>query len=155
LAKKKKYKIKKEEREPEKKSTPYSRFAEQYNQRPKKKRTPEQIKEYKKIGLLLAGWAVVSASAYIVCVRLEFYPILPIYTFGGAALFFVWLIFNGGFKKIDLEKIEKPEEMGYDEFCKFTDKIKERQKKAKYFLVFFLPLFVIMLVDWYINLRKL
>ncbi|MCL2814256.1 MAG: hypothetical protein FWD23_06625, partial [Oscillospiraceae bacterium] len=132
-AKRKKFKMKKEEE-----NLPYGRL-------PKKKRTPEQINEYKKLGLLLVGWAILTASVYIVCVRFEFYPILPIYTFGGAALFFVWLIFNGGFKKIDLEKIEKPDEMGYDEFCKFIDKLKERQRKAKYFLVLFFPFLVIML----------
>lgn len=143
MAKRKKFKIKKEEN------------LEEYKKPPKKKRTPEQIREYKKLGLLLSGWTVLTASVYIVCVRLEFYPILPIYTFGGAALFFVWLIFNGGFKKIDLEKIEKPDEMGYDEFCKFIDKLKERQRRAKYFLVLFFPFLVIMIVDWYINLRKL
>jgi len=129
-------------------------FVGKYVRPPKKERTPEQIKEYKKLGLLLVGWAILAASVYMVCVQLEFYPIMPIYTFGGAALFLTWLIFNGGFKKIELDKIEKPEEMGYDEFCRFIDKLKERQRKAKYFLALFLPPLVIMLVDWYINLRK-
>ena len=154
MANKKRFKIKDDENKPEENS-PYARFIGKYGQSPKKKRTPEQIKEYKKIALLLVGWAILAASAYIVCIRLEFYPILPIYTFAGAALFIVWLVCNGGFKKIDLEKIEKPDEMGYDEFCKFIDKLKERQRKAKYFLVLFFPLLVIMLLDWYINLRKL
>ncbi|MCL1794794.1 MAG: hypothetical protein FWG34_13105 [Oscillospiraceae bacterium] len=154
MAKKKKFKLKKEEQN-EENISPYARFVGKYGQSQKRKRTPEQISEYKKLALLLVGWSILAASAYIVCIQFEFYPILPIYTFGGAALLILWLVFNGGFKKIDLDKIEKPDEMGYDEFCKFIDKLKERQKKAKYLLAFFLPLLVIMLVDWYINLRHM
>ena len=153
MAKKKRFKIKKEEEPTEENNSPYARFIGRYGQSPKRERTPEQIKEYRKIALLLVGWAIFSASAYVACVQLEFYPIMPIYTFGGAALFLVWVIFNGGVKKVDLEKIEKPEEMGYDEFCRFMEKLKERQRKAKYFLVLFFPLLAIMLLDWLVNLR--
>jgi len=145
---------KNEEKNEEEENSPYSRFIGKYARSPKKERTPEQIKEYKKLGLLIVGWSILAASVYMTCVQFEFYPIMPIYTFGALALFLTWLIFNGGFKKIDLGKIEKPDEMGYDEFCRFIDKLKERQRKAKYFLALFLPPLVIMLVDWYINLRK-
>ena len=65
----------------------------------------------------------------------------------GVALFFVWLVYNGGFKKIDVTKYEKPDDMGYDEFCVFIDKLKERQRKAKYFMILFMPFLVVMFVD--------
>ena len=71
----------------------------------------------------------------------------------GAALFLVWLVFNGGFKKIDVTKYEKPDDMGYDEFCRFIDKLKERQRQAKYFFILFLPFIVVLLIDlWIIGL---
>ncbi|MCL2157948.1 MAG: hypothetical protein FWH48_00905 [Oscillospiraceae bacterium] len=152
MAKTKKYKMKKKEEYEGSESNESKEIESRF---PKKSRTPEQISEYKKLALLLVGWSILSASIYIACVQLEFYPIMPIYTIAAAALFLVWLIFNGGFKKVDVTKYERPEEMGYDEFCKFIDQLKERQKKAKYFLALFFPLVVIMLLDWYINLRKL
>jgi len=150
LAKKnKKYKIKKKE-EQEEENSPYSRFIGKYGQSPRKERTPEEKKEYTKLALFLFGWIILVASVYFVCVQLEFAPVMPIYTVLGVALFFVWLIYNGGFKKIDVTKYEKPDEMGYDEFFRFIDKLKERQRKAKYFLILFIPFLVVMLVDLYI-----
>ena len=150
---KKKFKIKKESREQEQENIG-SRFVGKYGSSPRKKRTPEQIKEYKKLALFLVGWAILVASVYYACVRLEFRPILPIYMIAGAALFCVWLVFNGGFKKIDVDKYEKPDEMGYDAFCDFIAKLKERQRKAKYIMILFMPFFVVMILDWYFNLRK-
>jgi len=73
---------------------------------------------------------------------------MPVYTIAGGALFVVWLIYNGGFKKPDYTQYEKPDEMGYDEYCALLDKLKERQRKAKYFLALFVPFFLIMLVDY-------
>jgi hypothetical protein len=150
LAKKyKKYKIKKEKAEPEQTSLS-SRFTGKYAQSPRRERTPGQKKEYKKLALFLVGWIVLVASVYIACVQLEFAPILPIYTAAGVVLFLVWLVYNGGFKKIDGTKYEKPDDMGYDEFCRFIDKLKERQKKSKYFLILFIPFVVVMLADWWL-----
>lgn len=150
---KKKYKIKKG-RDIEKDNPPASGFIGRYARSPRRERTPEQIKEYKKLAALLVGWSILVASVYYTCTQLEFRPILPIYTVALYALFLAWLIFNGGFKKVDVEQYEKPEEMGYDEFCAFIDKLKERQRKAKYFLALFFPFLAVMLIDWFINLRK-
>ena len=86
----------------------------------------------------------------MVCVRLEFAPVMPIYTGLGLILFTIWVFYNGGFKKLDIEKIEKPEETSYEEFCAFINKLKERQRKAKYFLILFIPFPMIMLVDYVI-----
>jgi hypothetical protein len=131
-----------------------SGFIGKYARSAKRERTPEQIREYKKLGALLVGWAILVASVYYTCARLYFEPIMLIYTVAGYGLFGVWLIFNGGFKKVDVEKYEKPDEMGYDEFCAFIGKLKERQRKAKYFLALFFPFLAVMLIDWFINLRK-
>ena len=98
----------------------------------------------------MVGWIILVASVYYACVQLEFELILPIYTVLSVVLFFVWLVFNGGFKKVDVDKYEKPADMGYDEFCRFIDKLKERQRKAKYFLILFIPFIVVMLVDWWL-----
>jgi len=149
LAKKKKYKIKKEQEEQEQTSLS-SRFTGKYAQSPRRERTPEQKKEYKKLALFLVGWVILVASVYYACVQLEFAPILPIYTVAGLVLFLVWLVYNGGFKKIDVTKYEKPDDMGYDEFCRFIDKLKERQRKAKYFLILFIPFVIVMLADWWL-----
>ena len=150
MAKKhKKYKIKKKE-EQEEENSPYSRFLGKYAQSPRRERTPEEKKEYKKLALFLFVWIIFVASVYYACVQLEFAPVMPIYTIAGVVLFVVWLIYNGGFKKIDVAKYEKPVEMGYDEFCRFIDKLKERQRKAKYFLILFIPFIVVMLADWWI-----
>jgi len=145
---KKKYKVKKTRDEEEPEGSPYSRFIGKYGQSPRKERTPEEKKEYMKLALFLILWTIFLAAVYMTCVALEFEPIMLIYTIAGAALFIVWLIYNGGFKKIDVTKYEKPDDMGYDEFCRFTDKLKERQRKAKYYLVLFLPFIMIMLVDY-------
>lgn len=147
----KKYKVKKakeqEQDEENNEDSAYSRFHGSYARSPRRERPPEQKREYKKLALFLLVWSVFVSSVYYACVQLEFYPVMPIYTFTGFALFIVWLIFNGGFKKIDIEKFEKPEEMGYDEYCLRIEKLKERQRKSKYFLILFLPFLVAMLVD--------
>ena len=121
-----------------------------YGQAPKKARTSEEKREYLKLFLYLVGWVIFTTAVYMVCVRLNFEPIMLIYTILGAVLFLIWLVFNGGFKKIDLDKYEKPDDMGYDEFCAFIDKLKERQKKSKYFLILFIPFPLIMLADYII-----
>jgi len=40
--------------------------------------------------------------------------------------------------------------MGYDEYCGILEKLKERQRKAKYFLILFIPFIVVMLADSFI-----
>jgi len=114
----------------------------------KRERSPEEKREYKRLALFLVGWLVFVASLYVMFVQIEEaywirnemtegVPVTAlVYIILGAVLFFVWLIFNGGFKKIDVTKYEKPDDMGFDEFCRFIDKLKERQRKAKYFLIY-------------------
>ena len=144
---KKKYKVKKEKEQED-----YSRFVGKYARSPRRERTPEEKKEYKKLALFLLIWSVFIASLYFAFVRLEnetvMFVVMLVYLILGMALFFVWLVFNGGFKKVDVTKYEKPDDMGYYEFCKFIDKIKERQRKSKYFLILFMPFIVVMLVDY-------
>lgn len=153
MAKKyKKYKVKKKQ-EQEEESAPYSRFLGKYAQSPRRERTPEQKKEYKKLALFMVVWIIFVASVYFACVQLEFAPVMPIYTVAGVVFFVIWLIYNGGFKKVDVTQYEKPDEMGYDEFCRFIDKLKERQRKSKYFLILFMPFIIVMLIDWWM-IRK-
>lgn len=140
---KKRYKIKKKHEVPE--APQNTGF---FANRPKRERTPEEKREYLKLFLFLVTWVVLLTGIYMVCLQLEFEPILPIYLGLGIILFFVWLIYNGGIKKPDIDKIEKPEETSYEDFCAFIDKLKERQRKAKYFLVLFIPFPMIMLVDF-------
>ena len=133
-----------------------------YGQMMKKDRTPEEKREYLKLFLYLIGWIVLLAGIYITCVQLEksywernqIVERLPytslVYLILGFVLFCVWLIFNGGFKKIDIDKYEKPDDMGYDEFCQLRDKLKDRQKKSKYYLILFIPFPLIMLIDYII-----
>jgi len=130
--------------------------------REKRRRAPEEIKEYKKLAIFLIGWLVFVAAVYIACLQIEEahwvknqisegIPITPlVYMIVGFALFLVWLVYNGGFKKIDYTQYEKPDEMGYDEYCGILDKLKERQRKAKYFLILFIPFIVVMLADSFI-----
>ena len=164
MPKKKKYKMKKgkKQQDEQEENSPYSRFMGEYARSAKRERTPEQKKEYKKLALFLVAWVILVASVYIAGIQIEnFYweknpdaAAIPyttlIYTIAGLVLFFVWLIYNGGFKKVDVTKYEKPDEMGYDEFCKFIDKLKERQRKAKYFFVLFIPFPLIMITDYII-----
>ena len=142
----KKYKRKNKTAEPDEMLYPKSK----YGQSPKKERTSEEKREYLKLFLYLAGWTIFLAGIYITCSRLDFKPVMFIYTAAGCALFLVWLVFNGGLKKIDIDKYEKPDGMGYDEFCRLRDKLKERQKKSKYYLILFIPFPLIMLTDYII-----
>ena len=165
----KKYKAKRKNGPEEEKEEPAaSGFFGKYARAPRKERTAEQKKEYKRLAVFLLGWWGFVAAVYILFVQIEnnhlayldsigaehefslMFAVMLIYLILGVALFGVWLIFNGGFKKIDVTKFEKPDDMGYDEFCKFIDKLKERQRKAKYFLILFMPFIVVLLVDWWI-----
>lgn len=121
-----------------------------YGQSPRKERTPEEKREYLKLMLYLLGWIILLSAIYMTCVQVGFQYIMLIYTVLGGALFIVWLVFNGGFKKIDIDKYEKPEEMGYDEFHRLRNKLKQRQKKSKYYLILFIPFPLIMLMDYII-----
>ena len=121
-----------------------------FGDRPKKERSPQEQREYLKLFLFMVTWVIFLSGVYMVCNRLEFEPVFPVYTGLGVVLFFVWFIYNGGFKKPDVDKIEKPEETSYEDFCAFIDKLKERQRKAKYFLILFIPFPMIMLVHYVI-----
>jgi maltodextrin utilization protein YvdJ len=121
-----------------------------FGDRPRRVRTPEEKREYLKLFLFLITWIIFLTGIYMVCLQLQFEYIMPAYFALGVILFGVWLIFNGGFKKPDIDKIEKPEETSYEDFCAFIDKLKERQRKSKYFLVLFIPFPMIMLVDYVI-----
>ena len=143
---KKRYKIKKQPQTPDNQDN--SGGGGFFSNRKKPDRTPEEIREYLKLFLLLITWIIFLSGVYMVCLQLEFELILPIYLILGVVLFFVWLIYNGGFRKFDLSKIEKPEETSYEEFTAFVHKLRERQKRAKYFLILFMPFFIIMLADY-------
>jgi hypothetical protein len=139
---KKKYKFQKKPQAPE--NTGF------FGGRQRRNKSPEEMREYLKLFLFLITWSIFLSGIYMVCIRLWFEPIMLVYSILGAALFIVWVFYNGGFKKIDFEQIEKPEEESYEEFCAFVGKLKERQKKAKYFLILFIPFPMIMLIDYVI-----
>ena len=138
---KKKYKLKKR-KEQEQEPLPV---------RGRRERTPEEIKEYKKIALFLVGWFILVASVYFAFVQLESEPVMNVvfitYITLGVVFFLFWMVFNGGVKKFDASRYEKPDDMGYDEFCRILDILKKRQKKSKYFMVIFMPFFMVMLID--------
>ena len=119
-----------------------------FGDRTRRERTPSEQREYLKLFLMLVTWIILLSAIYMVCIQLEFEYILPIYLILGVIFFIAWLVHNGGFKKIDIEQIEKPEETSYEEFTKFINQLKDRQRKAKYFLILFLPFFMIMLMDY-------
>ena len=165
----KKYKAKKKkDAEIDKNEESASSGFDRYGRPPRRERTPEEKKEYKKLALMLIVWWTLVASVYYMFVQIEngklksfeetgaepefsmMFAVMLVYLILGAALFLVWLIYNGGFKKIDVTKYEKPDDMGYDEFCRFIGKLKERQKKAKYILILFLPFILVLLMDWWI-----
>ena len=147
----KKYRIKKIKEETDEDN---SVFTGKYARSPRRERTPEEKKEYKRLALFLVGWVALVASVYFAFVKLEneamMSAVMLSYLILGAVFFLLWVVFNGGVKKNDVTKYEKPDEMGYDEFCVFIEKLKERQRKAKYFLILFMPFIMVMLVDYLI-----
>jgi len=118
--------------------------------RPKREITPEQKKEYLRLFLYFTLWLVLTSSIYITCTAFEFFPIVPIYAVLGLVLFLIYVYFNGGMKKIDPSKFEKPEEMGYDEYETILARIRARHKRSKYFLILFIPFPMILLMDYVI-----
>ena len=147
----KKYKAKKRKEEEQKQE---NNFIGKYASSPRRERTPEEKKEYKKLALYFAGWFVLVASVYFAFVQVEneaiMYGVMLSYVILGIIFFLFWMVFNGGLKKFDETSYEKPEEMGYDEFCGIIDKLKQRQKKSKYFMIVFMPFFMVMLIDYII-----
>ena len=124
-----------------------------FGNRERRERTQDEAREYLKLFLFMITWIIFLTGVYMAGNQLEFWPIFPIYAGLGLALFIVWLIYNGGFRKIDTEQLEKPEDVSYEEFVAFVANIKARQKRAKYFLVLFIPFPMIMLthgviLDW-------
>lgn len=121
-----------------------------FSDRPKREITPEQKKEYLHLFLYLMLWLVLTSSVYMTCLTLEFFPIVPVYAVLSLVLFIVYVYFNGGVKRIDPAKFEKPDDMGYDEFQSILDKIRGRHKRSKYFLILFIPFPMILLMDYVI-----
>lgn len=119
-----------------------------FGSRQRRERTPDELREHLKLFLFLITWIIFLSGVYMVCMRIEFEFIMPVYLILGTVFFFTWLICNGGFKKFDVGSIEKPEETSYEEFTAFINKLRERQRKAKYFLALSIPFPVIMLVDY-------
>jgi len=121
-------------------------------QKVRRERTPEERREHKKIALFLVGWFVLVASVYFAFVQTQnqtvMFGVMLAYLILGVIFFLLWMVFNGGLKKFDPERYEKPDEMGYDEFCSIIDKLKERHRKSKYFMVIFMPFFLVMLIDY-------
>jgi hypothetical protein len=156
--KSKKYKAKKKEKPEISEQKENPPFAGKYAQSPRKERTPEQKLEYKKLALYLAGWFALVATVYYIFVQIGnetlMRAVMLSYLVLAAAFFTLWAFYNGGFAKTDvsasISNLEKPDDMGYDEFCAFIEKIKERRKKSKYFLIAFMPFIVVMLLDWWI-----
>ena len=122
----------------------------------KRIRTPEEKREYKKLAIFLLLWIILVFSSYFAfvqyCEQTEnetvIAVVMPVYAGLGIIFFLLWMIFNGGLKKFDVTKYEKPEEMGYDEFCKILEKLKERHRQSKYFMVVFMPFFMVFLIDY-------
>ena len=150
ITKAKKQKEQKEQREQEEENNP--RFIGNYARSPRRERSPEEKKEYKKLALFLLMWSVFVASVYFAFVRIEDEFLMTVVMIAYLALsvvfFFLWLIFNGGISKFDASEYQKPAEMGYDEFCGFIEKLTERHRKSKYFLAVSVPFIVVMLVDF-------
>ena len=114
----KKYKAKRKT-EPEKEEPATSGFFGKYAGRPpRKERTPEQKKEYKRLAVFLVGWWSFVAAVYILFVQIEsnkleyldsigaepeyslMFGVMLAYVILGVVLFFAWLVCNGGFKKV-------------------------------------------------------
>ena len=121
-----------------------------FGERDKRERTPDEKREYLKLFLFMITWIIFLSGVYMVCIRLEFGPVLHIYPALGLILFITWLIYNGGFKRIETDNLEKPEDKSYEEFCAYVEKLKIKQRRAKYFLVLFIPFPMIILVDYMI-----
>ena len=121
----------------------------------KRQRTPEEIKEYKKLALILFPWLVLIISVYFAFVRYSLQErnpdmmtaVMCAYLGLGIAFFFLWMVFNGGLKKFDASAFEKPEEMGYDEFCAVMEKLKKRHRQSKYFMIIGMPFIIALLID--------
>jgi len=116
-----------------------------FGKREKREKSPEEMRAYIKLFLFMVTWIIVVLSVYMVCNQLEIGLVFPVYTGFGLVFFILWLIYNGGFQKLEIEQIEKPEEESYEEFCAYIEKLKIRQFKAKYFLALAIPFPMIML----------
>ena len=122
----------------------------------KRERTPEEKSEYKKLAVFLLLWFVFIFSAYFAFVQYceqagnesVMSVVMAVYAVCGVAFFLLWMIFNGGLQKFDAARYDKPDDMGYDEFCKILDKLKERHRQSKYFMIVFMPFFMVFLIDY-------
>ncbi|MCL2096787.1 MAG: hypothetical protein FWH10_07790 [Oscillospiraceae bacterium] len=156
----KKYKFKKQG-EKSKSGLLNYKFKKRGEEPKRRERSPEQRAEHKKLALFLVGWFILVAAVYFAFTGYfdglgsDYVPVggiifLYVYLILGVVFFLLWLVFNGGFKKFDAERYEKPDEMGYDEFCGIIEKLKERQRKSKYFMALFMPFVIVMPLDFLI-----
>lgn len=115
--------------------------------------TPKGL-DFKKENLHLffafIAWLIVCAGIYITAVHYEFRPIMIIYSIAGAVLFICYYIANGGIKQRDFSEMQKPPEMGYDEFHTLLEHLKKRQHYKKYLFAAFIPFPLILLCDYMI-----
>ena len=112
--------------------------------------TPEQKRGHFHLAMFLIAWIIITSAVYMTAIQFEFVPILYIYTTAGAALFVAYAITNGGVGRRDLSELEKPPEMGYDEFNTRIEGLKKRLHIAKYLLAAFIPFPFIMIIDFLI-----
>ena len=123
-----------------------------------KKKTPiqaepsERSNKRRKLKLLalLIGWLIFLSSVYMTANTFEFAPVMFVYMGLSVILFLAFYIMNGGLRRIDLSTIEKPPEVGYDDFQNFINYLKRRQEKAQYIFIAFVPFPVILMVDYMI-----
>ena len=101
--------------------------------------------------LFMLAFAVIAVGVYVTSVQLEFMPTLYIYFGGAIVCFLVFFFLNGGIAPRKIENIEKPIEMGYDEFSAYLEKLRVNRHRAKYFLAVFLPLLLCLVGDYLIT----
>lgn len=107
-------------------------------------------KENVRLFLVFLAWLILCAGIYITAVHFEFGAIISIYAITGTVLFLCYYIINGGIKRRDFSEMEKPPEMGYDEFHRLTEHLKKREHYRKYLFAAFIPFPLIILCDYMI-----
>lgn len=100
--------------------------------------------------LVFIAWLILCAGIYITAVYFEFKPIMIIYSVAGVVLFICYYFANGGIKRRDFSDMEKPPEMGYDEFHTLLEHLKKRQHYTKYLFAAFIPFPMVLLCDYMI-----
>ena len=102
--------------------------------------------------LMLCVWSVFLAGVYMYAVSIELWAVTHVYAISGGLLFVAYYFTNGGFGRRDYGAIERPEDMSDAEYRELIEKLKQRQKLAKYFLVGFIPFVFIVCIDYLVIL---